>query len=670
MFYGEVADFVRDKNYKVLSKASYARSIGPNGKNLTISFLSLDRPSLSKRLLSSIAQHIPNFAGQIQITDNGSSPGVVDSLRVHSRELNLNVEIQELGRNYGVSGGRNRSASKVKTDWVCFLDNDIYFINDPIQEIENAIHELGCNFLNLPLLDSDAKTLFAYGGHLFVDSDGSNVYVGGGSAHKSTQTQVQKTVPFLSSFLFGGASVLNVDAFKKLGGFDEGMFVGFEDIDFSITLNRAGLKIGNATAVSLVHDHSAPKSTEDTQYERARFSKSILKTAGSYFERKHGFKVWNSGVERWIVERNKELGLDGDYVRSDCIAKSKDLKKKITLIVDTPNWAFANIAQNILPYLTSDFDVEIIDAESLSHDPVNLMFATRSSDLVHFFWREHLTAFFSAHSNRQLEKLGSSSVAYMAQYKKNTIITTSVYDHLFLTKKELNDREFIFNDVVDAYSVSSSKLFDIYENLSREGVKAPYGLIHDGVDLERYRPNNVDRFSNIQSRPLVIGWVGNSNWGGQKMDHKGFHSILTPAIQTLNKRGLQVTGLFADKASSPVPKDDMPDYYNSIDILVCTSISEGTPNPILEAMASGVPVISTDVGIAKDVFGELQRKFIIQRSPESLIEAIQTMTANPNKLLELSKENLESISTWGWDRVAEKFTEFFRSLTAESNLKS
>lgn len=667
MFIGEVADFVRDKNYKVLSTGDYDPGIGPNGRNLTISFLSLNRPSLSKRLLSSIAQHLPKFAGQIQITDNGSSPGVIDSLWSHSRELNLNVEIQELGRNYGVSGGRNRSASQVKTDWVCFLDNDIYFISDPIQEIDEAIHALGCKFLNLPLLDADAKTVFAYGGHLFIDSDGSNVYIGGGSTHTSRQTHLQKTVPFLSTFLFGGASVLNVGEFKRLGGFDEGMFVGFEDVDFSITLNRAGLKIGNATTISLVHDHSAPRSEEDTKYERARFSPAILKSAGSYFERKHGLKVWNSGVEEWIAKRSDELGLYREPVRLEPSSRLKGCKKKITLVVDTPNWAFANIAQSILPSLTIDFDVEIIDAESLSHDPVNLMFATRGSDLVHFFWREHLTAFFSVHSNRQLEKLGSSSLDYLAKYKESTKITTSVYDHLFLTKKEVKDREFIFNEVVDGYSVSSSKLYEIYSNLSRDGVNAPSGLIHDGVDLEKFRPRDVDRFSNIRSRPLVIGWVGNSKWGGEKEDHKGFHSILTPAVETLNRRGLRVTCLFADKASSPVPKDAMPDFYNALDILVCTSISEGTPNPILEAMASGVPVISTDVGIVTDVFGTLQREFIIERSCESLIDAIQKMTASPENLLELSRENLERIKTWGWDRVGENFTRFFKSFIEEPN---
>ncbi|QXA07125.1 glycosyltransferase [Acinetobacter pittii] len=44
---------------------------------------------------------------------------------------------------------------------------------------------------------------------------------------------------------------------------------------------------------------------------------------------------------------------------------------------------------------------------------------------------------------------------------------------------------------------------------------------------------------------------------------------------------------------------NMPDFYRSVDIFLMTSITEGFPNVLLEAMASGLPCVTTDVGDSK-----------------------------------------------------------------------
>ncbi len=53
-----------------------------------------------------------------------------------------------------------------------------------------------------------------------------------------------------------------------------------------------------------------------------------------------------------------------------------------------------------------------------------------------------------------------------------------------------------------------------------------------------------------------------------------------------------------------VNKDELPHYYNAADVLAISSNHEGLPLIITEAMASGVPVVSTDVGGVRDILAD------------------------------------------------------------------
>ncbi|NLH06241.1 MAG: glycosyltransferase family 4 protein [Chloroflexi bacterium] len=71
---------------------------------------------------------------------------------------------------------------------------------------------------------------------------------------------------------------------------------------------------------------------------------------------------------------------------------------------------------------------------------------------------------------------------------------------------------------------------------------------------------------------------------------------------------VQEMGL-ADAVTFTGWRDDLPGIYADLDVLVISSRNEGTPVSIIEAMAAGVPVVSTDVGGVADVLlgGELGR---------------------------------------------------------------
>jgi glycosyltransferase involved in cell wall biosynthesis len=53
---------------------------------------------------------------------------------------------------------------------------------------------------------------------------------------------------------------------------------------------------------------------------------------------------------------------------------------------------------------------------------------------------------------------------------------------------------------------------------------------------------------------------------------------------------------------------DMPSIYRALDVVVLTSLNEGTPVTLIEAMAAGVPVVATDVGGVRDLMGKTRER--------------------------------------------------------------
>ena len=330
--------------------------------------------------------------------------------------------------------------------------------------------------------------------------------------------------------------------------------------------------------------------------------------------------------------------------------------KKIALIIDKDNWAFSNTARILQKELAKYYDFTIIPLRYLTGNLAQLFLLVRDYDLIHFLWREPINNFTQPFFEEYTYLLGSTKEQFMHDYVDFNKISTGVYDHLFLNVN-YNITEYLFNNISNYY-VSSNKLLDIYNNLNIK--YKPKAVITDGVDLEKFSPNNLERFNNIADREVIIGWSGNSKWTEEGKDIKGLTTILIPAIEELQQEGYKIKTNFVDSSVKMLPHEEMPTYYNSIDVLVCSSISEGTPNPVLEAMACGVPIISTNVGIVEDALGVKQKKYILEeRSIEGMKEKIKKLLENPSDFEMLSKENLKEIKKWSWKEKAKDFKGFF-----------
>ena len=327
---------------------------------------------------------------------------------------------------------------------------------------------------------------------------------------------------------------------------------------------------------------------------------------------------------------------------------------KVALVVDVENWAYANIARHFKREI-SEFDIEIIPMSKLEGNVALMWLMCQDCDVVHFFCRGLAISYLGGDLKAAVAAYGGNTEEFIAEYIRPRLITTCVYDHLFLGD-DVDFTKLLFSEI-ENYYVSSEKLSEIYSALGL--TYAPRCVITDGTDLEAFYPKNIERLKSTEGRKVVVGWVGNSEWVGNTDDYKGVHTVIKPAVEALAKEGYEIELFTSDRVNKIIPIDEMVDYYAKIDVYVCASKAEGTPNPALESMACGIPVISTDVGVIPQLFGEKQKSLILEeRSVECLKGKLKMLLDNRSLFTELSSENLESIKKWEWKYKAEDFKNF------------
>ncbi len=106
-----------------------------------------------------------------------------------------------------------------------------------------------------------------------------------------------------------------------------------------------------------------------------------------------------------------------------------------------------------------------------------------------------------------------------------------------------------------------------------------------------------------------------------------------------------------------VKHSELPKYYNEADVFVLPSLFEGMPNTILEAMACGLPIVTTNTGGSSELINNngIKNGIIIKKkSAESIANAIADL-ANNKKRLEFSKNSRKIALKYSWKSAAEKY---------------
>lgn len=206
-------------------------------------------------------------------------------------------------------------------------------------------------------------------------------------------------------------------------------------------------------------------------------------------------------------------------------------------------------------------------------------------------------------------------------------------------------------------------------------------VIPDGVDLGRFAP----RPKTAHDRPTIL-------CVGAHEERKGL-SYLWQALSLLQKGGMDF--LVDTVGVGPETKrlkslarvlglerrirflgyvnplgEELPNIYRDADVLVHPSLEEGFGMVLIEAMASGVPVVASNSGAIPEAVGDAGL-LVPPRNPEALADAIRRVLTDSALSKSLSRRGQARVETlYSWDQIVQRTLEVYEETMAIANRSS
>ncbi|MGC7405101.1 glycosyltransferase [Pandoraea pneumonica] len=221
----------------------------------------------------------------------------------------------------------------------------------------------------------------------------------------------------------------------------------------------------------------------------------------------------------------------------------------------------------------------------------------------------------------------------------------------------------------------------------------------NGIDTQRYRPDAANRASlraslaSLALSPLSVDEHGTSPIvfaAGRLVDAKDYPTLFEAFAQVhrqLPDARLFIAGDGPLRAALQARidalglaqvitllgrRDDVADWMRAADVYVMSSAWEGLPLVIGEAMASGLPVVSTDCGGVRELLGTQRGNVLVpvgdaQALGDALIEMLHLCQQAPDTTHAVSAANRERIvSHYSLDAVVARWLDCYAQLAART----
>jgi len=316
------------------------------------------------------------------------------------------------------------------------------------------------------------------------------------------------------------------------------------------------------------------------------------------------------------------------------------MQKKVLLIPDTPNWALDKNAKDLVKYNKSNIELDIVYFDTFIN---NWDKYYKEYDILFPMFKGMFFQMLKAKLPVDSSITGIRSYYFWDKGKTQPPGYNSKPKSKVIKKMK---KALLVN-------THCKKLWYIFSQY--------FPVVHTKYtcDLEMFYPE--ERKPNDK---IVVGWAGSlTNHPGKR----GYHEFIKPITDELDGVELKVQ----DGSINPITDDnEMREFYNSLDLYIIASRSEGTPRPAIEAAACGVPVISTDVGIIPELIEEGVNGFIVDRTYDAIKNKIQWIVDNKEILPQFGVNIRQKMEEeFNWETLIYQWTDFMQYALELKKLK-
>lgn len=219
--------------------------------------------------------------------------------------------------------------------------------------------------------------------------------------------------------------------------------------------------------------------------------------------------------------------------------------------------------------------------------------------------------------------------------------------------------------VPDVIAVPSPFLFEVFGRFALKSV-----VVFNSIDTAafRYRPRsplrphllstrNFESLYNVACTLRAFGRV-------QQVYPDATLTLIGSGSQETALRSLaQALGLRHLTFVGRVHPDNMPRHYSAADIYLQTPSVDNMPLSVLEAFASGLPVVSTRVGGVPAILTEGQHGLLADDNDDAgIAQGVLTVLADPDHARTLAARAYETCQAYEWSRVRDGWLAVYRQV--------